>query len=1144
MDFVAVLDQVIALLRQRGRMTYRTLQRQFQLDDDALHDLTDELFYTHPDVRDDAGRGLVWTGDIETPVSPASPASLHAPPSAASAPPEAERRQLTILFCDLVASTALSRQLDPEDYRAAVRAYQAACAPVIERFDGHIAQYLGDGLLVYFGYPLAHEDNAQRAVRSGLAMIEAMGPLTTRLEQQHGVRLAIRVGIHTGPVVVGEMGAGSRREQLALGETPNIAARLESLAAPNTVVISAALQQLVQGYFICDDLGAPALKGVDTPFQVYRVVRESGAQSRLDVPSPRGLTPLIGREAEVTLLLDRWTQMKDGRGQVVLLSGEAGIGKSRLVQVLKEHLASEPHMLLECRCSPYSTNSPLYPVIDLWQRVLRFETAETPADKLHRLEQTLAQYRLPLAETMPLFTALLSLPDDRYPALALTPHRQRQKTLEALLALLMAYTAQEPLLLIVEDLHCVDPSTLECLSLLVDQGPTARMLTLCTFRPPFTPPWSSRAHIAQLTLTRLPRPQVERIVTAVARGKALPAEVVQQIVTKSDGVPLFVEELTKMVLESGLLRELEDHYVLMGPLPPLAIPATLHDSLMARLDRLGTARQVAQLGAMLGREFSYALIHAVSPFDETSLSQALATLVDAEVLYQRGVPPQTRYLFKHALIQEVAYHSLLRGTRQHQHQQIAQVLEQRFPATTETQPELLAQHYTEAGLIVQAMPYWQQAGQRAAQHSAHAEAISHLTKGLALLQALPATAAHAQQELLLHSTLGGSLTATKGYAAPEVGKVYTRAYELCQHVGTTPQLFPILVGLWGFYNTRAELAAAWELATQCATLIQSGHNHGGAQVAHYMRGEGCFHRGELTQAHAYFEEGLALDNPQHHSSDTGNEPRVACLCIAAYALWALGYPDQALQRCHAALTFAQECSHPFSLAFALYGTTRLHQCRREVDATHEYATTLIALSTEHGFAHRVAVGRILQGWALAEQGQGEEGSAQIRQGLAAHHATGAKLYRPYFLSVLAEACEKAGQADEGLPALTEAFTAVDKTGERANEAELYRLKGQLTRQKLQGAGAKFHVETGSESGVRSAESEVEACFWQALEIARHQHAKSLELRAAMSLCRLWQQQGKRVEACALLAPIYGWFTEGFDTADLQEAKALLDELGA
>src|SRR5262245_24404342 len=546
MDFYALLDQVVDLLRRRGRVSYRALQRHFGLDDAYLDDLKVELIDAQHLARDEHGSILVWLGGAETPPSPPSPSSPPAPQPAmqetvlpqmvpspgAPAPLEAERRQLTILFCDLVSSTALSRQLDPEDYRAAVRAYQAACAPVIERFGGHIAQYLGDGLLVYFGYPLAHEDDAQRAVRAGLAMVEPMGAVATRLKQQNGVRLAIRVGIHTGLVVVGEMGAGGRHEQLALGETPNIAARLESLAAPNTVVISAALQQLVQGYFVCDNLGAPALKGVDTPFQVYRVLGESGAQSRLDLPSPRGLTPLLGREAEVTLLLDRWAQVKDGLGQVVLLNGEAGIGKSRLVQVLKDHLAGEPHMLLECRCSPYHTNSALYPVIDLWHRVLRFETTEAPADKLGKIEQMLAQHHLPLTETVPLFAALLSLPAEGYPALALTPERQKQKTLEALLALLVERATQETLLLIVEDLHWVDPSTLEFLSLLVEQGPAARMLTLCTFRPQFTPPWPPRAHIAQLTLTRLPRPQLGRMVMAVAGGKALPPEVRQQVVTK------------------------------------------------------------------------------------------------------------------------------------------------------------------------------------------------------------------------------------------------------------------------------------------------------------------------------------------------------------------------------------------------------------------------------------------------------------------------------------------------------------------------------------------------------------------------------------------------------------------------------------
>src|SRR4029453_4920083 len=631
-----------------------------------------------------------------------------------------------------------------------------------ECFGGHIAQYLGDGLLVYFGYPLAHEDDTQRAVRAGLAMLGARGPPAPPLEQQHGVRLAIRVGIHTGPVVVGEMGAGSRREQLALGETPNIAARLESLAAPNTVVISAALHHLVQGYFVCDDLGTPTLKGVDTPFQVYRVLGESGAQSRLDVPSPRGLTPLVGREAEVTLLLDRWAQVTDGLGQVVLLSGDAGIGKSRLVQVLKDHLAGEPHTRLECRCTPYHTNSALYPVIDLWQRELRFETAEALADKLYKLEQMLAQYHLPLAETVPLFATLLSLPSDRYPALALTPQRQKQKTLEGLLALLVARAVQEPLLLIVEDLHWVDPSTLELLSLLVEQGPTARILTLCTFRPHFTPPWPGRAHIAQLTLTRLPRPQVGRMVTAVAGTRALPAEVVQQIITKSDGVPLFVEELTKLVFASGLLREHEDHYALTGPLPPLAIPATLQDALMARLDQLAAAKAVAQLGATLGREFTYELLQVVAPMDELELWRGLVQLVQAEVLYQRGALPQAAYLFKHALIQEAAYQSLLRRTRQQYHQRIAQVFAEQFPDTVATQPELLAHHYTEAGLAEQAVGYWYTAGQHAHERSAHGEAIGHLRKGLELLTTLSDTPEHRQQELALQITLGAALTATKG----------------------------------------------------------------------------------------------------------------------------------------------------------------------------------------------------------------------------------------------------------------------------------------------------------------------------------------------------------------------------------------------
>ena len=624
MTFEEILDQAIAMLQRRGRVTYQTLRLQFQLDEEHLEALKDAILFAYPQVVDAAGRGLVWSGEAGAipPPTPASPQSVEPPVTLAPRvgttavsppepqPPEAERRQLTVLFCDLVDSTVLASQLDPEELREVVRAYQETCAKVIARFEGHIAQYLGDGLLVYFGYPLAHEDDAQRAVRAGLGMVEALGQLNTRLAQERGVHLAVRLGIHTGLVVVGEMGGGTRQEQLALGETPNLAARLQGIAAPNTLVISAATLQLLGGFFACQSLGTSLLKGLAQPLEVYQVLYESMARSRLEAAGSTGLTPLVGREQEVALLRERWAQVKDGLGQVVLLSGEAGIGKSRLVQVLKEQVAAEPQAwLTPCQCSPYYQNTALYPMIDLLERVaLRFEREESPQQKLSKLEGFLVQYGLPLAEAVPLFAALLSLPlTADYAPLTMSPEQQKQKTLHALLTILLRIAAQQPVLFVMEDLHWVDPSTLEFLSLLVDQGPTARILALLTFRPDFSPPWTGRSHLTQVTLPRLPRRQAAEMTGRVAHGKALPAEVVEQVVAKTDGVPLFVEELTKMVLESGLLQEREERYELTGPLPPLAIPTTLHDSLMARLDRLATVKALAQLGATLGREFSYDL---------------------------------------------------------------------------------------------------------------------------------------------------------------------------------------------------------------------------------------------------------------------------------------------------------------------------------------------------------------------------------------------------------------------------------------------------------------------------------------------------------------------------------------------------------
>ena len=599
MDFYAVLDDVIALLRSRRRVSYGALKRQFGLDDAYLADLKVELIEVHQVAVDQDGTMLVWTGTADTvPGAVPGPTETTLPPAQA-VPPDAERRQLTVLFCDLVDSTRLASQLDPEDLREVVRAYQATCAKVIARFEGHIAQYLGDGLLVYFGYPLAHEDDAQRAVRAGLGIVEALGQLNMQLEQERGVQLAVRLGIHTGLVVVGEVGGDTRQEQLALGETPNLAARLQGIAAPNTQVISAATFQLLGGFFACQPLGTPLLKGLSEPLVVYRVLYESMARSRLEAAGATGLTPLVGREQEIGLLQERWAQVKEGSGQVVLLSGEAGIGKSRLVQVLKEQVASEPQgWLTPCQCSPYHQHTALYPMIELLERVvLRFERAESPTQKLSKLEGFLVQYGLPLAEAVPLFAALLSLPlPGDYASLPLSPEQQKQQTLQALLTILLRITMQQPVLFVVEDLHWVDPSTLAFLNLLVDQSPTARILALFTCRPDFSPPWMGRSALTQITLHRLTRQQAAEMIHQVAHGKALPPEVVEQIVAKTDGVPLFVEELTKTVLESDFLREADGHYELTGPLPPLAIPATLQDSLMARLDRLATVKGLAQLG--------------------------------------------------------------------------------------------------------------------------------------------------------------------------------------------------------------------------------------------------------------------------------------------------------------------------------------------------------------------------------------------------------------------------------------------------------------------------------------------------------------------------------------------------------------------
>jgi predicted ATPase/class 3 adenylate cyclase len=1117
MTFEEILDQAIAMLQRRGRVAYRTLKLQFHLDEEALEVLKEEMIEVHHLAVDHEGSMLVWAAEARTtsvfpsPQPPQQairqedqPAQVAPPVTPRSA--DAERRQLTVMFCDLVDSTVLSGQLDPEDLREVVRAYQEVCARVVARFAGHIAQYLGDGLLVYFGYPLAHEDDAQRAVRAGLGMIEAVGQLNTHLEQERGVRLTVRLGIHTGLVVVGDVGGGTRQEQLALGETPNLAARLQGIAAPNTLVISAATFQLLGGFFACQPLGTPPLKGLAQPLVVYRVLYESMVRSRLEAAGSTGWTPLVGREQEIGLLQERWAQVKDGAGQVVLLSGEAGIGKSRLVQVLTEQVATEPQAWLTlCQCSPYHQHTALYPMIDLLERVaLRFEREESPQQKLRKLEGFLVQYGLPLAETVPLFAALLSLPlGIDYAPWTVSPEQQKQQTLHALLTLLLRIAVQQPVLFVMEDLHWVDPTTLELLTLLVDQGPTARILALLTFRPDFSLPWTGRSHLTQVTLHRLPRPQAAEMIREVAHGKTLPPEVAAQVVAKTDGVPLFVEELTKMVLESSLLQEREDRYELTGPLPPLAIPTTLHDSLMARLDRLAAVKALAQLGATLGREFSYELLQAVSPWDEGTVRRGLHQLVEAEFLYQRGLPPQATYLFKHALIQDAAYQSLLKSTRQQYHQRIAQVLVDRFPESVETQPALVAHYYTEAGLTAQAIHYWQQAGQQALQRSANLEAVRHLTTGLGLLAMLPETPARAQQELDLQLALGSALIATKGHTAPEVEQTYARARALCQQVGETPQLFPTLRGLCRFYRNRGALPTARELGEQLYRLVQHEAASTPRMEAHEMLGSTLFMLGEYAAAWTHLEQGIGLIDPVAQRTLAlrhGEAPGVRCLGYAAWALWCLGSPAQAVQRSEEALALAQ--------ALAQHHAALLHHRRREASAVQAQADALLTLTTAQGFPLYVGYGTCWQGWALAVQSQSEAGLAQMHQGMAAVLAIGQTLSWPLCLVLLAEAAGHTGQVEEGLRLLAQALAALEASGRGDLLAETYRLQGELLLQQAIPDAA-----------------QAEACFQQALAIARRQQAKSWELRAVMSLARLWQQQGKRAEARELLAPIYGWFTE-------------------
>jgi class 3 adenylate cyclase/predicted ATPase len=1033
-----------------------------------------------------------------------------------------ERRHLTVLACDLVNSTGLLERMDPEDAGTIMHAFLQRCAAVITGCGGHVATYTGDGVVAYFGYPHAREDAAERSVRAGLALVEAVATLETGPD----LALQLRVGIATGLVVNDRIGEGAQGH-LAVGQPLNLAARLQALARPATVVMADSTRRLVGGLFALEDLGLHALKGFAAPVRVWRVIGEGMVESRFEALHGASLTPLVGRSQELTLLLDRWEQAKEGEGQVVLLAGEPGIGKSRLVQALRDRLADEPHAYQGYYCSPYYRDSPLQPVIAHLERAANFAPDDDPGQKLVKLESLLAQGKIDVTRAAPLISSLLSVPSDgRYPPLDLTPQLQRKRTLAALVDQLAGLATHWPVLLVWEDAHWADPTSLELLELAIDRLQDLPVLAFVTFRPEFAPTWPGHTHITRLTLNRLNRRCCSQLVAGLTGGKSLSAVVLGQILAKAEGVPLFVEELTKMMLEGGLLREKDNRYELKSLLPPAEIPATLQDSLMARLDRLAPVKEIAQVGAVIGREFSHELLATVVSWEEKDLNEALRRLVAAELIFRRGVGSEATYVFKHALVQDAAYATLLRTKRRDLHGRIAQVLVDLFQDVAESHPELLAHHYMEAGHIERAIYFWRLAGERAMVYSANTEAIRHFARALQLLTTLPSNPERDRLELDLQLSYSVPSFASK-WGNVQVQKAYERARALSEQLGDNHSAFIALRGLWHCHFTQGLLNSARDLGSQMLWLAERSGNRVHRVVARRALGATLVFLGDFTKASEHLEYGKNCWESfplEQQTIIAGEEPGLACRLYLAYAQWFLGFPEQALEAIDQAMCHAQDLSHPYSMTWALCMAAQVHQYRREPQSVQERAEAAMAIATNHGFTPWVAHATIMRGWAIAHQ-QGEVGVAEMARGLAAWQAPGVQNSATYFPALLAEAYITTGRLDEALDVLNVALADLKTKSERYYLAELYRLKGKTLSKKF------------------GHEKEVSQCYGQALNIAVAQCARSLSLRSAKELAYLWREQGDNSAARDLLAPIYSSFDEGHDLPDLKEAKALLEDLG-
>jgi class 3 adenylate cyclase/predicted ATPase len=1142
MDFVAVVDQVIALLRQRGRMAYRTLKRQFQLDDEAIEDLKIELIDSQRLATDEQGTVLVWTGETTAlPAAAPAPASAplgYTPPYLAEkiltsrSALEGERKHVTVLFADLKGSTELIRDLDPEAAQRLLDPALQCMMNAVHRFEGTVNQVLGDGIMALFGAPVAHEDHATRACYAALAMQAALRRYAEDIRRSHGLEMQARVGLHSGEVVVRSIGNDLRMDYSAVGQTTHLAARMEQLATPGSIRLTAATLRLAEGLVQVTTLGQFPVKGLPEPVEVFELVGASAIRRRLQVSVARGLTRFVGRQQELMALQQALERAGAGQGQVAALVGEAGVGKSRLVYEFVHSRHTSGWLVFESASVSYGKATPYLPVIDLLKRYSHVEEQDDTRTIRAKVTGQLLTLDEALQDTVPVLLSLLdALPEDS-PFLQLDPPQRRQRTLDALKRVFLRESQKHPLLLVFEDLHWSDSETQALLDRLVESLSTARILLLVNYRPEYQHGWGSKTYYTQLRLDPLPPMSADEFLQALLGDDPSLEPLTRQLIMRTESNPFFLEESVRTLVETGVLIGERGAYRLGQTVLTIQIPATVQAVLAARIDRLPPeAKHLLQTAAVIGTEVPFPLLHAIAELPEVAVHGDLAYLQAAEFLYETRLFPEHVYTFKHALTQEVAYNAVLLERRRALHERVAQAIEGLFVERLPEHYNTLAHHYSRSGNTAKAVDYLHHAGQQAVERSAYPEAIGHLTAALDLLPTVLESHARTQQELRVQLTLGPALRATTGGGTAEVERLYTRARALCEQVGEPPQLFRVLWGLWRVYFQRGDYPMLQTIGAQLFSLAERLHDPDLLLEAHHALWATLFFGGELAAAQPHLAQGMRFYDPQRHRAHatlySGHDPGVCCRMATAQSLWLLGYPDRAVTSIEAALVLAQQLAHPLSLAFALYWAAMLHHFRREATRTQAHAEAAMTLATSERFPLQLAQATPLRGWALAARGHWEEGRVQIQQGLAAYHATGATANQPYYLALLAEVAAQGGQSAAGLRALAKALATLPTSGVRWWAAELSRLKGELL---LQHAVAQ--------------PEEVEACFQHALDMARRQQAKSLELRAAMSLSRLWQQQGKRAAARELLAPVYGWFTEGFDTADLQEARALLEELGA